>query len=172
MTSPIGIRVSSAARGLSVALLAAALLLSACGGEETQPKGGATSEQTPTTSVFAEPGEFLDQDVEVRGRVGSVVSPRMFNLEDLERSGDRVQVFTTDDPGIDEGQVVRVEGTVREFDTAAFEQELRVDLEDRLFDAFIGTPVILARSIEILERSPDEETPEPGVVGVSPTRTR
>ncbi len=169
MRPRIGITVSSAARGLSAALLAAALLLTACGREETQPKAGETSEQTPMTSVFAEPKDFLGRDVELRGGVGSVVSPRMFNLEDLERSGDRLQVFTATDPGIDEGQVVRVEGTVREFDTAAFEQELRVDLEDNLFDAFIGQAVILARSIEILERSPDEETPEPGVVGETPT---
>ncbi|MDP8960233.1 MAG: hypothetical protein M3N32_01180 [Actinomycetota bacterium] len=171
MTSPIGISVSSAARALA-ALLVATLLLGACGREEDRPEAGATSE-TPATSVFAEPKDFVGRDVDVRGRVDSVVSPRMFNLQDLEPSGDRVQVFTKGDPPIDEGQVVRVEGTVREFDLAAFEQELGVELEDRLYDAFIGTAVILARSIEILEeRAADEPTPEAGVVGVSPTGKR
>ncbi len=168
MTSGMGISVSSAARGVT-ALLVATLLLGACGQEESQPKVAATSERTPAGSVFAEPKDFVGRDVDVRGRVGSVVSPRMFNLEDLERSGDRVQVFTTGDPRIDEGQVVRVEGTVREFAVAAFEQDLGVDLEERLYDAFIGTAVIRARSIEILEHSQDDTTPEAGVVGQSPT---
>lgn len=168
MTSGMGITVGSAARFVG-ALLVATLLLAACGGDESQPKVAATSERTPAASVFAEPKDFVGRDVEVRGRVGSVISPRMFNLEDLERSGDRVQVFTTGDAGIDEGQVVRVEGAVREFNIAAFEQELGVDLEERLYDAFVGTAVILARSVEILERSQDEVTPEPGVVGQSPT---
>ncbi|MDQ4131135.1 MAG: hypothetical protein M3133_09140 [Actinomycetota bacterium] len=168
MTRLIHIRACSPARGLAAALLAATLLLGACGQQEADQKG-ATPQETPTESVFANPRAFLGQEVELRGRVGSVVSRHMFNLEDLERTGERVQVFTRGEPRIDEGQVVRVEGSVREFDIAAFEQELQVDLEDELFDAFIGTPVILARSVQILEQSPDEVTEEPGVVGVSPT---
>ncbi|MFN2555265.1 MAG: hypothetical protein ABR592_00055 [Nitriliruptorales bacterium] len=169
MTRLFGNGVRSPARGLAVALLAATLLLGACGRQETEPKRGATPKETPTESVFANPRAFLGQDVELRGKVGSVISPRMFQLDDLERTGDRVQVFAKGEPRIDEGQVVRVEGQVREFDIADFERELEVDLEDDLFDAYIGTPVILARSIQILEQSPDKVTEEPGVVGESPT---
>ncbi len=168
MTRLSGIRACSPARGLAAAVLAAALLLGACGGEETEPETAATPQETPMESVFANPRAFLDQDVEIRGTVGSVISPRMFNLQDLEQTGDRVQVFTDGGTPIDEGQVVSVEGSVREFDIAAFERELNVDFEEGLYDAYIGTPVILAKSVRILERG-DDVTPEPGVVGISPT---
>lgn len=172
MTRSARMRRSSTARGLSAALLAATLLLGACAQEPLEPEEDATAEATPEKNVFAEPDEFVGQEVRIRGRVESVVSPRMFNLEEPGETGNRLQVFSAGQTPVDEGQVVRVTGTVREFELAAFEQELQVDLEDELFKAFVGVPVVLARSVEVLERGPDEITPEPGTVGVSPAGMR
>jgi hypothetical protein len=55
-------------------------------------------------------------------------------------------------PPLDDGQVVEVTGTVaQDFDIAATEEELGIDLEDELYADYVGEPYIMATSGEILE---------------------
>jgi len=51
---------------------------------------------------------------------------------------------------IADGDVVQVSGTVREYDLAALEEDLGVDLADDAFDAFDERPVIVARGVNLV----------------------
>lgn len=91
-------------------------------------------------NVSAEVAETLSTDAFViAGAAGTTVDPLLI-VEEQEI------------PPLDEGQVVEVTGTVQQdFDIAAVEQELGIDLEDDLYADYVGEPYIMATSGEILE---------------------
>lgn len=91
-------------------------------------------------TVSAEVTETLSTDTFViAGAAGTAVDPLLI-VEEQEI------------PPLDDGQVVEVTGTVaQDFDIAATEEELGIDLEDELYADYVGEPYIMASSGEILE---------------------
>lgn len=91
-------------------------------------------------TVSAEVTETLSVDTFViGGAAGTTVDPLLV-VEEQEI------------PALDDGQVVEVTGTVaQDFDVAAAEERLGIDLEDERYADYVGEPYIMATSGEILE---------------------
>ncbi|MFI7496639.1 hypothetical protein ACH9D2_18215 [Kocuria sp. M4R2S49] len=91
-------------------------------------------------TLSAEVTETLSTDTFViGGAAGTTVDPLLI-VEEQEV------------PALDDGQVVEVTGTVQQdFDIAAAEEQLGIDLEDELYADYVGQPYIMASSGEILE---------------------
>lgn len=91
-------------------------------------------------TVSAEVTETLSTDTFViAGAAGTAVDPLLI-VEEQEV------------PALDDGQVVEVTGTVaQDFDVAAAEEELGIDLEDELYADYVGEPYLMATTGEILE---------------------
>ena len=106
-----------------------------------------------------DPEEYYGRSVTVDGVVGETVEPNAFVLadeavleDDVLEDAEGVLVVSGPDaaPNLAEGEAVQVVGTLREFDLAAFEEDLGVDLDDALYKEG-GRPAIAAR--EILQTS-------------------
>ncbi len=93
-------------------------------------------------------------------QVEEVIGPNAFTLDEdaplaggidndlLVVSAQENLPFINDELG---DQEVRVRGTVRAFDLAAFEEEVGFDLDDNLFADWAGRPAIVARAISVEE---------------------
>ncbi|MGQ1797330.1 hypothetical protein ACT4S5_09355 [Kocuria oceani] len=92
-------------------------------------------------TLSAEVTETLSTDTFViAGAAGTAVDPLLI-VEEQEI------------PPLDDGQVVQVTGTVaQDFDIAATEEELGIDLEDELYADYVGEPYLMATRGEILEQ--------------------
>ncbi|HEV2071758.1 MAG TPA: hypothetical protein VGR26_18390 [Acidimicrobiales bacterium] len=100
--------------------------------------------------------ELIGQTVTVSGEVTRTVDVNGFVMssddEDLaaldSQIGDGILVVSASDPGVSQGDVVQVVGTVREFVIADFESELGIDLDDNLYLEFEDQVALTARSID------------------------
>lgn len=91
-------------------------------------------------TVSAEVTETLSDDTFViAGAAGTAVDPLLIlEMEEI--------------PPLDEGQVVELTGTVQQdFDVAAAEEKLGIDLEDERYADYVGEPYLEITSGEILE---------------------
>lgn len=145
-------------------LLLSALLISACGGESAGPERGADIEdiqQQDQTEAFNErrffenPDDFVGQQATVSGKVTEVLRPRAFRLSGEDVGAKPLLVVSPQQTNVETGQVVRVEGTVRRFDIPEwireFGQDLGFDLNDPVFQEFVGRPAIVAQSVTVIE---------------------
>ena len=117
---------------------------------------------------------FDGQKVTVRQEVEEVLGPNAFTLdEDALLAGgidnDLLVVSAQENlPFINQelgDAMVQVQGMVREFDLAAFEQELGYDLDDNLFTDWAGRPAIVAQQITRLEQDQLAPPAEAGMTG-------
>lgn len=104
------------------------------------------AEATPGDVVASEivnaPESFYGRSVRIESVVTDTLGANAFAVEEGELL---VVGETTGD--IDTGNVVDVNGVVREFDEAAIEQETGMLLEDGLFDEWAGRPAIVAENV-------------------------
>ncbi len=115
------------------------------------------------SDITDNPEEFFGQTLTVEGIVGETIEANAFLLLDQETAGEgnaaeedalaadrAILVVNSDsfDPKLSEGQSVRVKGTLQEFDVAAFEEELGIELENDTFADFAGRPAMLAQQIK------------------------
>jgi hypothetical protein len=108
-------RTTPTARLVATAVLAAAVL-GACGTEDDTagPEQGVTVEEIQEPQYFYE-GEYLGQEVTVSAAVTAVIDPRSFELAGEDYGADSLLVMTSAPAAVQEGQVVRVTGTVGQF---------------------------------------------------------
>ena len=107
--------------------------------------GGATEDE-----------ELIGQTVTVSGEVTKTIDVNGFVMssddEDLEtvgpQIGEGILVVSASDPGVSQGDVVQVVGTVREFVIADFEEELGIDLDDDLYREFEDQVALTANSVD------------------------
>ncbi len=118
--------------------------------------------------------QFTGQQVAVRSEVEEVITPYAFTLDEdalLEGGIDNdllVIGANQNNSLIDEGlgeRTVLVQGTVRPFDLATFEQELGYDLEDSLLTDWAGRPAIIASDIRALNMDANTLAPNVGLSG-------
>ena len=163
---------------LAIALVVAGpLLLAACGQDSAGPDAGVTAgdleelesrvgvledrvgtlEEEEDPAVGDQEPELVGQTVTVSGEVTRAVDTRGFvlsseNGEDLEpfgpEIGEGILVVSASDPGVTEGDVVQVVGTVQQFGMADFEDELGIDLDDDLYGEFEGQIALMAQSVD------------------------
>lgn len=158
-------------------VLAGPLLLGACGDDSAGPDAGVTTgdleeverrvgvledrvgalEENEGAGVGEDPPELVGQTVTVSGEVTRTVDTRGFvlsgeNGENFEQFGpeigEGILVVSASDPGVTEGDVVQVVGTVQQFMMSDFEDELGIDLDDDLYGEFEGQIALMADSID------------------------
>lgn len=163
---------------LAIALvLAGPLLLGACGDDSAGPDAGVTIgdleelerrvgvlgdrvgtlEENEGAAAGEDQPELVGQTVTVSGEVTRTVDTRGFVLSgenggDLEpfgpEIGEGILVVSADDPGVTEGDVVQVVGTVQQFAITDFEDELGIDLDNDPYGEFEGQVTLMAQSID------------------------
>jgi hypothetical protein len=124
---------------------------------------GAQNVQATMSDITDEPEEYYGQTLTVAGIVDETIEANAFVLIDQQAAGEAdaqeeddlaadegVLVVNSEGftPNVSEGQRVQVKGAFQEFDLAAFEEELGVDLENDAFANFAGRPAIQAQQIQ------------------------
>lgn len=114
----------------------------------TPRTGAARNQSVPVmiANLADNPKEYFGQTVTLSGPITNVVGPNAFLL------GGKVLAVGSgkEAPGgsLTEGNVVQVTGTYRQFDLAAFERELGVDLQDDVFAGWGDRPALLVKQIQ------------------------
>lgn len=132
---------------------------------------GDVAESSPTPSVsdaglgvgyagrydqtfYDEADTYVGEEVTVSAEVTETLSDDTFVIAGTDNTAvDPLLIVEQEEiPPLDDGQVVQVKGTVQKnFDVAAAEKELGIDLEDELYADYVGEPYLMATSGEILE---------------------
>lgn len=157
-----------------ISALVLALVVAACGGETAGPEEGADVEdiqqdeaEVPEEQAFdqraffEDPASFVGQQVTVSAEVTEVISDSAFRLTGDDVGATPLLVMRANQQtAVEEGQVVEVTGTVREFDLQTVEDEFGVDLAD---EEFVNDRVYIeATNVTVIESGdPDiEASPE------------
>lgn len=168
--------------GAVLLALLAGLYLGACGspeeqeageaGEQSTPAGGTTESVGPAraitvTDITAEPEDFYGERVTVSGVVSELVGPEAFAIGGEELFGGEplliagVQQLGAVVQGgakeggakeVDEGDLVQVTGTVREFKKEEISNKVDYGIDDQYFSDFEGDPAVLATSVVVTPR--------------------
>lgn len=114
--------------------------------------GGGSSEQA-AGDLFANPDQFVGQQVVVSGRVSSLLGgASSFTISGDVGSGEALLVINatgaSDSPVVEQDALVQVTGTVREgFSVTDVEDEFGVELDDDLYVDYEGDNYIAASSV-------------------------
>jgi len=114
------------------------------------------SEVRPVVALGAltnDPLAFLGRQVTVRGNVAAVRGERAFLLDTGGWFASDLPVVLTAgaaQPAWGEGDRVQVTGTVGLFERAPYERETGSAVDDQLLAEWEGTPVLFARSVEVV----------------------
>jgi hypothetical protein len=121
----------------------------------------ASAAQHPTATVgqiVANAAAYYGQAVTVTGDVEDTLGPRAFTLQDDDLLSNEAIAVVTARPIQDQAgrpldlallanRILWIAGTVHQFNLAAFEQRLGIDLDDARFAAWAGRPAVIADSI-------------------------
>ncbi|WP_158041220.1 hypothetical protein [Kocuria sp. CNJ-770] len=122
---------------------------------DNNPTAGDTFIGNYDQDFYDESETYAGQEVTLSAEVTETLSTDTFVIAGA--SGTAVDplliVEEQEIPPLDDGQVVQVTGTVaQDFDIAATEDELGIDLEDELYADYEGEPYLMATRGEILEQ--------------------
>lgn len=120
------------------------------------PERGVTVEDVAASDAFDGDGfadSLLGQQVTVSGNVSEMVGQNAIQLGAEDFGGDGILVMQVTASGISEGDDVRVTGTVRNFDAAAFKREFGTDISGRVgYDPWLHENVLVASNVTQLNR--------------------
>ncbi|KLU08468.1 hypothetical protein [Kocuria sp. SM24M-10] len=122
--------------------------------QETDPEVGVGYVGPYDQAFYDESETYAGQEVTVSAEVTETLSTDTFVIAGAAGTAvDPLLIVEEQEiPPLDDGQVVEVTGTVaQDFDIAATEEELGIDLEDELYADYVGEPYLMATSGEILE---------------------
>ncbi len=115
------------------------------------PERGVTVEDIADTEAFDDDGfgdSLLGQQVTVSGNVSEMVGQNALRLGGEDFGGDGILVIQVTASGITEDDDVRVTGTVREFDVAAFERDFGTEVyEGDLYTPWVDENVLVASNV-------------------------
>ncbi len=123
------------------------------------PEQGVTVEQVADSQAFDDDGfadSLVGQQVTVSGNVSETVGTNAIRLGGDDFGGDGLLVIQVSGAGagVTEGDNVRVSGTVRDFDAAAFEREFSTDVyEDDVYDPWVDENVVVASRVTQMNAS-------------------
>ncbi len=114
---------------------------------------------TPVEDISGNPMDFVGANVETEGVVADIIEPRIFVLAGeladdeaaLVNSGVLVVNPEGNNPNLIDGENVSVDGPVRDFDIAGFEEEIGIELDEGLYSPYAGRPAIVAEDIQTEE---------------------
>ncbi|WP_159617253.1 hypothetical protein [Arthrobacter zhaoguopingii] len=121
---------------------------------ETDPTAEGAYNGIYDQNFYDEADSYTGQEVTVSAEVTETLSDDTFVIAggDDTTVDPLLIVEEQEIPPLDEGQVVELTGTVeQEFDVAAAEDNLGIDLEDELYADYLGEPYLSVTSAEILE---------------------
>ncbi len=106
--------------------------------------------ETAVQQITNNPDEFYEESVTVSGQVADVVRPNAFLIGG---DGNQLLVVGTRElkRKVDEGDRVRVAGTVRQFAIDNFRKEFDRGIDNEYFREFEGKPAVYPRSVEVIE---------------------
>ena len=135
--------------------LVLALGMAACGQQETAgPEEGPADVEDVTQGigVLEDSEYFVGKAVTVSAEVSEVIGPAAFTIAGEGGTPKPLLILSAPNslPNISDDSVVRVSGTVREFDVVAGERELGVDLDDERLGEYADDHAIVANKVEIL----------------------
>lgn len=120
------------------------------------------SQNTTVGAIMEEPESFIGENVTVSGEVSQVLTPFSYIIGGEQFVGGSELLIIGPPPAVSSTpiadqevypqDVVQISGEVREFDRAAFEQELNVDLPADVFDQYAGEPVVVGGTTAITSR--------------------
>ena len=115
------------------------------------PERGVTVENIADPEAFDDDGftrTLVGQRVTVSGNVSEMVGANAIRLGGDDFGGDGILVINVSASGINEGDNVRVTGTVRDFDAAAFGRELGTNVyADDVYDPWVDENVLVASNV-------------------------
>lgn len=124
--------------------------------ESAGPEREVTVEDVAASDAFDGDGfadSLLGQQVTVSGNVSEMVGQNAIQLGAEDFGGDGILVMQVTASGISEGDDVRVTGTVRNFDAAAFKREFGTDISGRVgYDPWLHENVLVASNVTQLNR--------------------
>ncbi len=143
--------------GLAGVIIAAILLWAWLANDDDSagPERGVTVEDVADADAFDDDGfadSLLGQQVTVSGKVSDMLAHNAVWLGGDDFGGDGILVIQVTAPGISEDDNVRVTGTVREFDAAAFEREFgAVDYNGVEYDPWRHENILVASTVTELD---------------------
>ena len=116
------------------------------------------SDMATVDEILDDPMAFNTRTVMVSGEVGEMLGPRSFTLEDGDLLFDEAMPVVANRPMLDsagrpidvaalDGRYVQVIGTVHQFNRAAFEDRLGIDLDDASWQSWGGHPALIASHV-------------------------
>lgn len=105
--------------------------------------------------VVTLPGETLT----IAGRVSGLLSTVSFQLAG---AGWTVVVLDAQQAAVEAGDYVQVQGTVRQLDVAELEEEFGTDLDDAVYEPYVGDLVLVAESVTPVEPAGGSPMSSPG----------
>lgn len=133
---------------LSVATLVAAAGLVGCGrAESSGPEAGVTVNDLLGSEEYFE-GDYLGRRVTVSATVSEVLAPRSFELDGVDYGDPSLLVQTPEPVVVEEGQVLRVTGTVGQFHRLS-EDDYAPGSYD-LYEDYETEPYLYGATVEVL----------------------
>lgn len=135
-------------------LILASFLLSAPAAAESRVGPGGVSEpvsnEAVETEVAESPGDYLGMTVRIRGRVTEVVGANGIRLRarSPRSNGELFVINATGAPlPVEAGDEVTVIGPIRALVVEDVEADYEIDLEDEIYAAHFGQPVLIAEAM-------------------------
>lgn len=133
-------------RPVALSGVAALLLgLPACGGEAEEEGKGLDIAEIQGAFESGDAGSVTGEKTTLTAEVGELISPSAFVIAD---EAEPLLVVAKDMRIPDEGDQVRLSGTVHEFDFSKVHERLGVDMAKPLFDEYQGEPYLWAERIK------------------------
>ncbi|MCF6525226.1 hypothetical protein [Streptomyces sp. JJ36] len=126
-------------------LLAATTALAGCGDDTSGAETGWDVNEVQRAFEEGEAQSVTGETVTLSADVDEVLSPSAFVLGGADKP---FLVVEKDLPPPDEGDGVRVTGTVHEFEFAQVQERLDAQLSRPLYERFEGMPYLMAEKIE------------------------
>lgn len=109
------------------------------------PAAQSTAEAA-TGMTADEMAAMIGESVTISGPVSQITDSMLFQVTDPER-GEVMVLAPAGSFSIAEGQQVEVTGTVTQFDPAALEQQLGIDLDETMLANIDSTTIVVAESV-------------------------
>ncbi len=140
--------------GAVVAVVIGFFAWAAAGDDSAGPERGVTVEDIPESEAFDDDAfadSLVGRQVTVSGNVSEVIGSNAIKLGGGDFDGDGILILQVSGDSITEGDDVRVTGTVRDYDAAAFFRELGPGFDDDLYNRWVDENVLIASNVTMLD---------------------
>ncbi|MDK1348961.1 hypothetical protein QNO09_38080 [Streptomyces sp. 378] len=124
--------------------------LMGCGDDTAGSETGADVEEVQEDAFWRDPDRWAGEEVTVSAEVKEVVNEDAFTIAGTaEADVDELLVVSADTTGVEEGDLAKVTGTVKEnFNPADAEEDVGADWENEIFADWVNEHYIQAISVE------------------------